>query len=229
MAPATEGKADVEASSSPVALRSLRDIPVIFSGAMVRALLDGRKTMTRRLAYRQKLRVKGGQEGGLMLSPWARVAPGDRLWVRENWRALNRFNDYPVAPNSIVRWEADIDESCLVKNGGRLGKLRPSIHMPRWASRITLTVTAAKIEPLNSIDGLDALAEGVQREEGTAPWRMFRRLWISLHGEDSWKANPQVVAVTFVVNPANIDSAKPLPVAASTPQSSTSPAPTMGE
>ena len=165
----------------------MTDIPIIFSAPMVQALLDGRKTMTRRLAWEwrefpeieQRLRRS---------SLWQRAKPGDRLWVRETWR------DGAMA----VMYRAD-------GNGGALATWRSPIHMRRKDSRITLVVTATKIEPLQKISHDDAVAEGV----GIFPHSMsaqkrFKELWESLHGADSWSGNPDVVAMTFEVHRQNI-------------------------
>lgn len=178
----------------------------------VRALLDGRKTMTRRLAALPPKKIGGRLMTGCV-SSWTRVQPGDRLWVREAWApdfdgaALwreSRWGSEPFSPeDKPVKW-------------------RPSIHMPRWASRLTLIVTATKIERLQEISDDDSLAEGVDLNGAVAghdfnidhewwpggPRRQFERLWRSLHGPDSWDANPEVVALTFRVVRANIDSAE---------------------
>ncbi len=141
------------------------DRPIIFSGAMIRALIEGRKSQTRRLAWKP-LRLVGdggfGRVGPMQKpSPWQRVQPGDRLWVRENWRAAARCDD--ERPLSIGAVEYDASERQFPEMPA--GKLRPSIHMPRWASRLTLTVTAVKVERLQNISEADAIAEGVEPPE----------------------------------------------------------------
>lgn len=211
----------------------MTDRPIIFSAPMVRALLDGRKTQTRRLLKPRKgLRLdevisKGIREGNQitctreMLAPEP-YAPGDRLYVREahalvgtvdpGW-LLYRADGYesecirhgfsrPFPPESDVRW-------------------RPSIHMPRWASRLTLTVTDVRVHRLQDISEADAVAEGIEADEFGAwhcyqsepkgqtfwacPRESFRTLWNSLHGPDAWNANPWVVAISFTVQRGNID------------------------
>lgn len=207
----------------------MSDRPIIFSAPMVRALLDGRKTMTRRLAWRSAPVAEGGvvriEES--KPSPWQKVQPGDRLWVRENWQALS-FGDY-LPTNSTP---ADLRYAATGPLGGddkdvRGYPWRPSIHMPRWASRLTLIVEAVKVEPLHDISPDDAVAEGLWYcKEGDAAgfwfsgpemagevWgdgsvECFERLWSSLHGPESWDANPEVVALTFRVIRENIDRIK---------------------
>ncbi len=193
----------------------MADFPIIFSAPMVRALLDGRKTMTRRL-------VPYG-------SSWMRVLPGDRLWVRES---LTHVTSDPVTGQScsVHCYTASIPDGMssanpyepnyLFANDGEptlKPKNIPSIHMPRWCSRLTLTVIAVRIERLQDITETDAMAEGVQRAAaGTMDANVgqvtiykfrtgFVRLWGELHGTESWLANPEVVAITFRVVRANID------------------------
>lgn len=217
-----------------------RDIPIIFSKPMVLALLAGRKTMTRRLLY--SLRQSGGAvpnkatalRGHLppndpefgsyyTLSPWYKVKKGDRLWVRENltctgdglWRwaadnshiVLAEAGDYRRA--AMVAWEQRQERGSI-----------PSIHMPRWASRITIEVEATKIERLQDISEEDAKAEGVDPAvagwgagDPPLPLRSYRtgfvRLWQSLHDEESWLDNPEVVAIAAsAVIQQNIDTLK---------------------
>lgn len=205
------------------------DRPIIFSAPMIRALLDGRKTMTRRLAW--KLRActdEHGEDAHRMVpSPWQRVTPGDRLWVREAHRyATGQVGDRAA----VVRYAADND--CLAVTmlepeatgpRGFNGRLRPSIHMPRWASRLTLHVEAVRIERLQDISVDDAIAEGIAGnpvQEGTwlsypsgssaAGWadprESFRSLWTHLHGPGAWDRNPEAVALTFRVEKRNIDA-----------------------
>lgn len=146
------------------------------------------------------------------------------LWVRESWRASYCSDLYredlgrcprpsDLTPGEIVEYLADPGATELG------GKSRVSIHMPRWASRLTLEVTAARREPLTEISESDAIAEGIQEfafkcfafNRGAGPsydtGRLaYAGLWKVLHGEDSWKANPEVVAITFTVHKQNIDA-----------------------
>jgi len=194
-----------------------RDIPIIFSAPMVQALLAGRKTMTRRLAWQD---VKGAlrdtdrislDDGMFRATPWQNVKPGDRLWVRESfsgpyaWAAVPPSGwGWTTMQRPPIWYWADGNPS-----DGDWTKPRPSIHMPRWASRLTLVVTDTKIEPLQAISEADATAEGWKgRWPGSPPdargW--FALLWQSLHGTASWHANPEVVAIPFRVIHANIDA-----------------------
>lgn len=174
--------------------------PIIFSGPMVRAILEGRKSQTRRLLKPQPnsgpdgkmVNLGSGSWGlsdGILSGEWKLASPGDRLWVREAWA---KDGDCPlqyragphVADDALgVRW-------------------RPSIHMPRWASRITLEVTEVRVQRLQDISEEDARAEGV-RGNASGPWGCegviedFSDLWESIHGPGSWDANPWVAAITF--------------------------------
>jgi hypothetical protein len=165
----------------------MRDHPIIFSAPMVRALLAGRKSQTRRLAS----------------SPLRRVQAGDRLWVRENFYQYGGPIEYAAdGPPSFQR------------------KLTPSIHMPRWASRLTLKVSDVRFQRLQRISRDDAIAEGIEPFDGPLggwtdyfdlrqpigdPIDSYCTLWASLHGAESWNADPQIVALTFEVIKANID------------------------
>ena len=148
--------------------------PIIFSAPMVRAILAGRKTMTRRLAT----------------SPLRKCEPGDLLWVRETWAPSDPVPAYKADNPNSDGWG-----------------WRPSIHMPRSASRITLRVTAVRVERLQDISEEDATAEGVNPAvAGRSRWNYpiyshrtgFVRLWNELHGEHAWLGNPEVVAISFV-------------------------------
>jgi hypothetical protein len=234
----------------------MRDIPIIFSAPMVLALLAGRKTQTRRLAFGpwkdcedqpseiqedwecrgRDLRIKGGAvTGWRMPSPWQRVRPGDRLWVREGWAAHWANDDLPPVQIDPAAWSVRYlaDDTIRPARDGSLAladqcrKGRPSIHMPRWASRLTLTVTEVRAQRLQDISEADAWAEGCKpgppndaggffpAEEphpkcGLVGWDSaqdwFADLWQKLHGPDAWAANPAVVALTFTVEQRNIDA-----------------------
>ena len=209
------------------------------------------KTMTRRLAWREDgaVDVRYGKElaakgwrveardstSSYAWSPtqWQKVKPGDRLWVRESvkgrpdeagfdgvqYLADNKWAAVTGAtPNEMQERFMD-----LFYYRNRRGAPIPSIHMPRWASRITLIVTATKTEPVQNIVEADAIAEGVQKTiKGhfgvigpNGGWlgsafdtaaAAFSYLWMSLHGTESWDANPEVVALTVKPILANIDS-----------------------
>ncbi len=158
----------------------MSDFPIIFSGQMIRALPE-QKRMTRRLARRINSR---GEEAH---SPWTKVQPGDRLWVRESV-VMSRFSGAVIAYMADDRYAA---------RPGEIG--RPSIHMPRWASRFTLVVTLNRTERLQEITDADARLEGVvDRSE-------FEALWERLHGRFAWDRNPLVVVLGFEVHRCNID------------------------
>ena len=174
---------------------------IIFSAPMVRAILDGRKTMTRRL-----LKPQPQEDIGLWLAERkpARWTRGDRLWVRETWRTLQKWDDDP--PRRLM---ADIDKIDYAADGfprnplWAWGRTRASLHMPRWASRITLLVTDVRVERVRDIRDADAEQEGVEAilvppDGGSTPHiEGFIRLWTHLHGHDAWDANPWVSVTKF--------------------------------
>ncbi|EML8046050.1 TPA: hypothetical protein NJF88_002876 [Pseudomonas aeruginosa] len=200
----------------------MKERPILFTGPMVRAILEGRKTVTRRVVKPQPDFL------GSMVDPntpfktldaglHARITcphgqPDDRLWVREAWAADAQVD--AIAPRDLSQGEpiwypADFSvrqTGCSMISKGRG---RPSIHMPRWASRILLEITAVRIERLQDISEKQALAEGVELEgegvcwagaAGTAsdsPVESFRLLWELINGAGSWNANPWVWVVEF--------------------------------
>lgn len=226
------------------------DKPILFSGPMVRALIAGTKTQTRRGIVMPKRR--GHTEFGKSDTPgydwqfrdkgprWHDVEhdrllellqhkAGDRLWVKETWRPFS----IELSPWDIeVLYHAD-GERRIVKDGefgendwtmpkaAKRGNVTP-LFMPRWASRLTLTVTDVRVERLQEISEADALAEGVK------PWplgadlempgfcsipadrvpakTLYCYLWEHINGPGSWEANPWVAAYTFTVQMGNIDA-----------------------
>jgi hypothetical protein len=190
----------------------MKELPIRFSGPMVKAILDGSKTQTRRV-------VKQDRDGLLDCKPtpawdafWQCVAcpygkPGDRLWVRETFGiddedgAVLYFADPDTAQNAE---HARICED-------RYPRRRPSIHMPRWASRILLEITDVRVERVQDISEADAQAEGIEYSErfegyciGMAehyhshdPRLSYASLWESINGPDSWAANPWVWVIEF--------------------------------
>lgn len=206
----------------------MADRPIIFSAPMVGALLAGRKTQTRRIAWRNE----GDPDPQAVPhpSPWQLTKPGDRLWVREAWQ------DYcPLwegawcghgTHEGIVRdhrpvYRADPAETWLRGPEGKEQpptKWRPSIHMPRWASRLTLTVTDVRVQRLQEISEADARAEGHPftwdgKQYEPPPldsWQGYGSASFFLSvgkefGPGAWVANPSVVAITFTVDRRNID------------------------
>lgn len=206
----------------------MRERPILFSGPMVRAILEGRKTVTRRVCRDQPHvtatesfgvawpdgkgtdTITGGGAPGCYLDR-APYQVGDRLWVRE---AHTIFPTHGRHREDGMRWgpwaglptvlSADGTQVAYFREGFDRcdpGRWRPSIHMPRWASRITLEVTAVRVERLQDISEGQAMAEGIDgealfRAQGYAPLA-FERLWESINGSGSWAENPWVWVVEF--------------------------------
>ena len=146
---------------------------------------------------------------------------GDRLWVRE---AITRFDhgtcdqhvwyrggaNYRDAPDDHAyrriladgdaQWPADANGP----GGGKPYPVSP-IHMPRWASRLTLAVTNVRVERLQDISETDAVAEGMTVNPGYWSIRHFAETWNAIHGPDAWEADPWICVLTFTVEPRNID------------------------
>lgn len=212
----------------------MADKPIIFSAPMVNALLAGRKTQTRRVLKPQPKVLKNGiwYRPYPVLRPlqWeylhgdriagfadTRYAPGDRLWVREAFIGPYAYevNEYPPRDwgNKPIWFPADgpVPDKFT---GQFWHRARPSIHMPRWASRLTLTVTDVRVQRLQEISEADAVAEGVDaitmvdvpRQAAMSRRSDFAAIWNSLHGPGAWDANPWVAAYTFEVHRCNIDS-----------------------
>ena len=210
----------------------MADKPIIFSAPMVRALMDWRKTQTRRLMpHQETLKVAYSPiVSGIRIFNYAGeeeisrppYAPGDRLWVREAFIGPYAYevNEYPPRDwgNKPIWFPAD--GPVPDKFAGQFWhRARPSIHMPRWASRLTLTVTDVRVQRLQEISAADSIAEGVQC--GTCEFMntsacngrgcfasiaAFQALWNSLHGPHAWDANPWVAAYSFAVQHGNIDT-----------------------
>lgn len=186
---------------------------ILFSAPMVTAILAGRKTQTRRVIKPQPV---GGFAGvcadgtafGATCSPQENVrmdrcpygVAGDRLWVRETWMQ-------PLPEEKTIWYRADADATA---EAFTQGCWRPSIFMPRWASRITLEVVAVRVERLNDISEADARAEGVaeiatremQSDSTIRPLvisarSVFQSLWSDINGAGSWSANPWVWVIEF--------------------------------
>ena len=208
--------------------------PILFSAPMVRALLEGRKTQTRRavkdvFAHRVPalgrdmdcVRDLDGAPSRLDIAPrnWELCpygVPGDLLWVRETWCTIgddHRCDDLPPSrlQPSRVWYEADGEPTFAELTG----KTRVSIHMPRWASRLTLRITDVRVELLNAISEADAIAEGAEPLNGGMPVAFdeerptarnaFIRLWRSINGPGSWDANPWAWTLSFEVIKRNVD------------------------
>ncbi len=193
----------------------MTDHPILFSAPMIRALLDGRKTQDRPVLKPQPIRpydpcsnYNDFEYGPRGWGPDVKLpyAVGDRLWVREScatWEGLAQDAVYQADTPADEWWELNSD----MKNGAPW-KIRSPIHMPRWASRLTLTVTDVRVQRLQDISRGDAMGEGCpfpNMAEGPSPRDWFADLWNSLHGPDAWAANPWVAACTFTVHRCNID------------------------
>ena len=198
----------------------MADRPIIFSAPMIQALLDGRKSQTRRLIdapglfgwHVDRVGPTGWQwtaDGGAPRIPFRpRYAVGDRLWVKEAFRGSKGYDAYP--PREWSHWPVhyEADGAPYPRDEvGENGKLRSPIHMPLWASRLTLTVTDVRVERLQEISEDDAFEEGVTRlDVPLATYKAaFRDLWNHLHGPHAWDRNDWVAAYTFEVARGNID------------------------
>lgn len=179
----------------------MTDKPMIFSAPMVRALLDGRKTQTRRVLKPQP------EECSPALWPGCcrlRYAPGDLLWVREAWQMRGEDTDDPTAIFQADPAPPDFDPLAVLWRG----HWRSPIHMPRWASRLTLHVTDVRVQRVREISEADAFLEGIAQRKGATCRDDFRDLWDTLNAKRGfgWDANPWVVVLTFAVERANIDA-----------------------
>ncbi|MBI6727661.1 hypothetical protein YA0032_05800 [Pseudomonas amygdali] len=192
-----------------------KERPILFSAPMMRAILEGRKTVTRRVCKPQpsaNAHTKSA-DGSPMTSWWETGKdivrcpygqPGERLWVREAWQADAQVN--AIAPRELshgepIQYPADGSSRQTGCSMITPGKTRPSIHMPRWVSRILLEITDVRVERLQDISEEQAKAEGPNwpvAEHLEMAWRVqFRTLWESINGAENWNANPWVWVVEF--------------------------------
>ena len=177
--------------------------PILFNDEMIRAILDGRKTQTRRPIRTSGFYVE--TQRSIKLNYTLRYTVGDVLWVRETWKPTRCGFDDSV---SYVRYRAD-DTRLEIRpdiQGCMTDHWRPSIHMPRWASRITLEVTDVVIQRIQEIRTSDIIAEGVIEDDrylGSANRfrHPFATMWDAIYAKRGfgWDENPWVEAVTFVV------------------------------
>lgn len=210
----------------------MKERPILFSGPLVRAILDGRKTQTRRLVSRTPLSPRELQR---KVRSWPIGDTGDRLWVRETWADVNTEagpaftyradnslhfcsdDAYPVEYErypgcGFTMWHRDLwhreERGCKADH-----RWRPAIHMPRWASRLTLEVTCSTIERLQLIDDVGALEEGIagvgpaDEQDYYAPGvdgpfptpkSAFAALWDSVAPKGClWQDNPMVWVLWF--------------------------------
>lgn len=242
----------------------MKERPILFNAAMVRAIIEGQKTKTRReVKLRDLLKIRRGDathykgvspdaamkrcitdvgmDGLLKLFPYGQ--PGDQLWVREAWRigawdenrpafaldycdgARKEWIEVPDAMGDGELfdrlWQQSSDDAAKAlgiqdryqwEPGQSPCRWRPSIHMPRWASRIQLEITGIRVERLQDISEADALAEGIYKPLGSQFWHTdpsanilpgetpqwaYRNLWESINGHGSWEANPWVWVIEF--------------------------------
>ncbi|WP_440706829.1 hypothetical protein [Klebsiella pneumoniae] len=199
----------------------MREKGLIFNSEMVRAILDGRKTQTRRpIKWKQTRFTEIGEREDGSKWPWSEDAEhacdfwhpcpfgavGDRIWVRETWNKYGGLLTYRADHD----WIDDMRKETVCT-----AKWVPSIHMPRWASRILLEITDVRVERLNAISEEDAEAEGIDMEalydsqdcyDCIANHNMtgrptvtgaFKYLWESIYGEEGWKSNPWVWVIEF--------------------------------
>jgi hypothetical protein len=211
----------------------MKERPILFSGPMVRAILDGRKTMTRRMVAwpvkrwmfcddyngseidQWRLQADGWQGWGYVTAHNGVLAPchppiicpygkpGDRLWVREKFTVCPSVNDdFDIiydADDALTNWRDNAHKMAYPIRD----KTYPSIHMPRWASRLTLEVVAVRVERVQEVTEADAWAEGVDREDQGCEFPTgrdgFQGLWDSINSARGyeWASNPWVWVVEF--------------------------------
>ncbi|WOX99935.1 hypothetical protein [Dickeya fangzhongdai] len=218
----------------------MKETGLIFNGEMVRAILDGRKTQTRRIVkgcegaagFSPEWDIKNneffavlGEKDHTGMNPVLGAiscpfgAVGDRIWVRETFSCIGNEDGHPVNANGDLceRENAQrIYKASAIQKPNNYGlwtspdgfdfdgTWTPSIHMPRWASRITLGITGVRVERLNDISDADGRAEGCWRGRGfgspdlaVSPADEFPTLWASIYGAESWQANPWVWVIEF--------------------------------
>jgi hypothetical protein len=212
----------------------MRERPILFSAPMVRALLAGTKTQTRRAMrcqpgleatvhvehFHQTVVDRHGEDqpGPEIFGAWwddgesgmrcPYGAPGDHLYVRETWMdLLGTGIERKTGDPGRYAYAADTPPGSYGDEARKTYglKWKPSIHMPRWASRILLEVTEVRVQRLQDISGNDVIAEGCEFPDGEgiargqirARWLPYRKLWESINGPGSWDANPWVWVIEF--------------------------------
>lgn len=184
-----------------------KERPILFSGTMVRAIREGRKTQTRRAVKPQPafefhgVPFQKAHELGEQPLPIRCFygKPGDRLWVKEtHWRQkwLGQCSRVRYRADDMMRIGPNQFSPAMAKEP----KWMPSIFMPRWASRITLEIVSVRVERLNAIDADDAESEGCGcgvNDETGGPVARYKTLWESINGPGSWDMNPWVWVLEF--------------------------------
>jgi len=195
----------------------MKERPILFSAPMVRSILAGSKTQTRRVVKPRKDVGFGcllqphelaGEvnSGNLENCPYGQ--PGDRLWVRETWQgplmdADTMETEYRASPDDfhnpeycVYAADGGSPPEFMTLDDELVCRWRPSIHMPRWASRILLEVVSVRVERLLEISEADAQSEGPPKNFSS--WRdNFCALWQQINGYGSWDANPWVWVIEF--------------------------------
>ncbi|EDW0465901.1 hypothetical protein JS41_000577 [Salmonella enterica subsp. enterica serovar Victoria] len=210
----------------------MKERGMIFNGEMVRAILDGRKTQTRRIMKLQPEILGSGlryitesrkqnevgkyfwcisdalgmrARSAVFACPFGDV--GDRIWVRETYRVHSRATDvatlvYRASVRNSWTEQTHRVPVAVCNKPATPEKWTPSIHMPRWASRILLEITDVRVERLRDLSEEDAKSEGITPSAGGVlpgwGYRInFRDLWMDIYGTDNWEANPWVWVIEF--------------------------------
>ena len=200
----------------------MKERPILFSALMVRAILDGRKTQTRRIIKPQPpagvaVHALGG---GAIFMDWVDGGPaaaamnpqpqcpygkvGDQLWVRENFKTDSQVDDVPPSELSQGEPILYIADNVYRQTGCapiEWGKTRPNIFLPKWASRILLEITDVRVQRLQDISDEDAKREGCGMHEDMSAYQEFYELWSSINGPESWEANLWCWVIEFRVQP----------------------------
>ncbi|ELE3724398.1 hypothetical protein RC581_004328 [Salmonella enterica] len=200
----------------------MKERGMIFNAEMVNAILSGRKTQTRRpIKWKQTRFTEIAERDDGSLWPWAEdcerggdiwfACPygeiGDRIWVRETFRVHSRATDvatlvYRASVRNSWTEQTHRVPVAVCNKPATPEKWTPSIHMPRWASHITLEITDVRVERLRGLSEEDAKSEGIiPSAGGVLPgWEYrinFRDLWMDIYGTDNWEANPWVWVIEF--------------------------------
>lgn len=199
----------------------MKERGIIFNAEMVRSILSGQKTQTRRavanvwpdncLTLRKPTKTKSGTYTHVLDAPKHDLCPfgkvGDRLWVREtSGIAVRRDAMGGSGEFRVYRASNPGAVYCTTADGGSIPiKWIPSIHMPRRASRILLEITDVRVELLQSISFDDCRKEGCSGGHDSIPGYMYSatprehysHLWESIYGEESWRSNPWVWVIEF--------------------------------
>ncbi|EAW6601169.1 hypothetical protein LKS62_004819 [Salmonella enterica] len=200
----------------------MKERGMIFNAEMVNAILSGRKTQTRRpIKWKQTRFTEIAERDDGSLWPWAEdcerggdiwfACPygeiGDRIWVRETFRVHSRATDvatlvYRASVRNSWTEQTHRVPIAVCDKPATPEKWTPSIHMPRWASRILLEITDVRVERLRDLSEEDAKSEGITPPAGGVlpGWEYrinFRDLWMDIYGTDSWEANPWVWVIEF--------------------------------